>query len=89
MAYDVSADGIGLALPFPAPEGTVLVIEPVAVRGAPRAFRARVARCVLQEYVWFHGCAFIDPLSEGQLRAWLPGLRGDTGSGGQAIDTAP
>jgi hypothetical protein len=88
MAYDVSAGGVGLALPFPAPEGAVLVIEPVAVRGPARSFRARVARRVLQAYVWFHGCAFLDPLNAEQLRAWLPACA-DTFSGGLTSDPAP
>jgi hypothetical protein len=88
MAYDISAGGVGLALPFPAPEGAVLVLEPVAVRGPARSFRARVARRALQAYVWFHGCAFLDPLSAEQLRAWLPEC-GDAFPGGQATGTAP
>jgi PilZ domain len=90
MAYDVSAHGIGLALPFPVPEGAVLVIEPLALRGPRRAFRARVARCVLQEYVWFHGCAFLEPLSEEQLRMWTPDVgRGASQAGGQPFPRHP
>jgi hypothetical protein len=87
MAYDVSAGGVGLALPFPAPKGAVLVIEPLAVCGAPRIFRARVARRVQREYVWFHGCEFLEPLSEEQLRAWLPDLRPVRAADGQPTGT--
>jgi hypothetical protein len=81
MAYDVSANGVGLALPFPVPEGTVLVIEPLALGGLRRAFRARVARRMLQEYVWFHGCTFLEPLAKAELQMWLPDVRRSAGPG--------
>ena len=71
MAYNVSRAGVGLALPFPVPPGTVLEIQLQSVRKAAERYRARVARCRLQKFVWFHGCAFTERLSEADLRAWL------------------
>src|SRR5438874_12095989 len=53
MVYNISATGIGLALPFPALVGRVLAIEPRRPRSAGMRLRARVVRCALQEYVWF------------------------------------
>jgi hypothetical protein len=77
MVYNISASGIGLALPFPGLLGTVLVIQPRRAR-TPRTFlRARVARCALQEYVWFHGCEFLTPLSQKELERWLDEFRAE------------
>jgi hypothetical protein len=70
MIYNISATGIAVALPFPAPTGTVLVIEPRRPAGR-RRWRARVVRGGLREYVWFHGCQFVDRLGEDELRRWL------------------
>src|SRR5439155_863663 len=50
MVYNISATGIGLALPFPALCGLVLVIEPRGCRSAGLRVRARVVRCALQQY---------------------------------------
>jgi hypothetical protein len=69
MAYNISRGGIGMALPYPVQVGTVLVVEPWGQTRA-RAVRARVVRCVPMDFVWFHGCALMDPLSEEELQAW-------------------
>jgi hypothetical protein len=71
MAYNVSLAGVGLALPFPVPSGSILEIELRAVRRAGKRYRARVARCQLQKIVWFHGCEFADLLNEAELLEWL------------------
>jgi hypothetical protein len=75
MIYNVSATGVGLALAFPAGIGTVLVIEPRRRAGGLR-LRATVVRCDLQEYVWFHGCQFIEPIREAEFPRCLDILRG-------------
>jgi len=77
MVYNISAGGIGLALPFPALVGRVLVIEPRRARSGGMRLRARVVRCGLQQYVWFHGCEFVTPLGAEGLRSWLDELRAE------------
>jgi hypothetical protein len=72
MAYNISATGIAVALPFPALLGTVLEIERRSLRGGGRSLRARVVRCRLERCVWFHGCAFEERLSDLELQTWLP-----------------
>jgi hypothetical protein len=81
MVYNISAGGIGLALPFPAVAGSILVIEPRGRRRAPMPLRARVLRCGLQKFVWFHGAEFVAPLGEEELEWWLTELRADRSSG--------
>ncbi len=76
MVYNISAAGIGLALPFPAMRGMVLTLEPRRRRGPALSACARVVRCGLREYVWFHGAEFLTPLSEEELGHWLIALRG-------------
>jgi hypothetical protein len=70
MAYNLSVSGIGIGLLYPLPQGTIVQIEPRGWRGA-RGMRARVVRSTLESYVWFHGCEFLQPLTEDELRAWL------------------
>jgi hypothetical protein len=70
MAYNVSRNGIGMALPYPVQIGTVLVVEPLGKKKV-RPLRARVVRVVPEEFVWFHGCAFVNLLSEEEVQAWL------------------
>jgi len=77
MAYNISATGIAVALPFPALRGLELVIEPRRGRSARLRMRARVVRCGLREYVWFHGCDFAARLSDEELLRWLSALRGE------------
>jgi hypothetical protein len=81
MVYNVSARGIGLALPFPAPAGAVLVIERRTARRSGTVCRARVVRCRLESYVWFHGCTFLDPLGAEELAGWVEELGAKTVSG--------
>jgi hypothetical protein len=77
MVYNISSTGIGLALPFPALVGRVLVIEPRRPRVTGMRLRARVVRCALQQYVWFQGCEFVTPLSDEELGRWLDEFRAD------------
>lgn len=81
MVYNISSAGVGLALPFPAPPGTVLVIEPRRRRGPALSARARVVRSSLREYVWFHGAEFLVPLGEEAFARWLAELRAGRDSG--------
>jgi hypothetical protein len=76
MVYNISAKGVGLALPFPAMPGMILVIEPGRRSGGMRLC-ARVVRSGLRQYVWFHGCEFTEPLGEEGLRRWLVALRAE------------
>ncbi len=71
MIYNLSSTGLGLALPFPALSGTILQIEPRRGGKQPLRLRARVVRCALQKYVWFHGCELVTPLGEAELQQWL------------------
>jgi hypothetical protein len=87
MLYNISATGVGLALPFPAPVGAVLTVEPRRRRPAGMRLRARIVRGGLEKFVWFHGCAFVAPLSEGELRRWLTHLCPGPFSGG--FDESP
>src|SRR5690349_11952259 len=64
MVYNISTTGVGLALPFPAPPGMVLLIEPRRPRGPVLSARARVVRSGLRQYVWFHGAEFVVPLED-------------------------
>ena len=72
IAYNISATGIGIALPLPLWRGVSLVIEPHAMPGA-RPLRAEVAHVHPLEWAWLCGCQLADPLSERELRAWLVG----------------
>jgi hypothetical protein len=70
MLYNISTHGLGLALPCPVAQGTVLVVEPL---GRDRAWRlrARVTRSALTAFVWFHGCELVEPLSQDELERWI------------------
>jgi hypothetical protein len=70
IAYDVSAAGIGIALPYPLATGTVLVIEP---QGPPpvRAVQVRVVRLAPVAFLWFCGCELTVPLCDAELKAWV------------------
>ncbi len=72
IAYDVSASGIGVALPFCPPAGTVLEIEPWELPGVgPLAVRVVHARPL--EHLWLCGCECEVPMTPGELRGWLAG----------------
>jgi PilZ domain len=78
MVYNLSASGVGLALPFRAAAGMLLLIEPWGLPGA-RPLLARVVRSATVEFAWFHGCELAEPLGDDELRAWLPPVvRGST-----------
>jgi hypothetical protein len=66
IVYNISTNGIGIALPCPVAEGTVLLIEPWRW-GADHVLRARVVRWVPVSFLFFHGCEFLEPLSEAEL----------------------
>ncbi len=88
IAYDLSAVGIGIALPYPLAPGTTIVIEPWELPAA-RPLEARVVRFVPVAHLWFCGCELTARLRDDELRAWLgkpawlpeqPGVR--VGAGG-------
>ncbi len=69
IAYDLSAAGIGLALPYPLAVSTALVVEP---RGfASRPLEARVLRVSPVSHLWFCGCELATRIGEAELRLWL------------------
>ncbi len=70
MTYDVSARGIGVAILYPLPLDTVLIIDKFGRNGAP-TLRAKIVRSVPLEFVWLHGCQLMTPLGEAELREWL------------------
>jgi hypothetical protein len=70
IAYDLSARGIGLALPYPLSIGTPLLIEPVGLSAA-RPLAARVIRFHPVSYLWFCGCELDESLHGDALQAWL------------------
>jgi hypothetical protein len=70
MAYNISARGIGVALTYPVQPGTNLLIELLGWNQG-QGVRARVVRSILDGFVWFHGCEFINPLNKEQLQGWL------------------
>src|ERR1700722_18191301 len=75
IAYDLSAAGIGVALPYPLAVGTVLVIEPVGLAGTTK-LEAEVVRLTPVSYLWFCGCALSRRLSDAELQIWLAGAGG-------------
>ena len=70
IAYDISATGIGIVLPFHLRLGTGLQIEPSGLPGA-RALRARLVHSRPVDFVWFCGCEFFSRLSDTELKTWL------------------
>jgi hypothetical protein len=70
IAYNISATGVGITLPYAPPAGTVLEVE---AWGAPaaRPVLARVVRAAPAAFLWFCGCEFVTPLAPDELRAWL------------------
>ena len=69
MVYNISRNGIGLALTYPVRPGTILLIEPLAPRACP--VRARVVRCTVEGFVWFHGCELLLSLTDTELQTWI------------------
>ncbi len=72
MAFNISAKGIALALPFPVPIGAVLLIDQRSPRRGLGPRRARVVRSRLERWVWFYGCSFEERLPDDEVQTWLP-----------------
>jgi hypothetical protein len=70
IAYNVSATGIGVGLPYQVDPGTILVIQPWC-RSNLHVVRARVVRSQLINFLWFHGCELTEPLGSEELQKWL------------------
>jgi hypothetical protein len=66
IVYNISECGIGIALPCPLNEGTLLIIEPWRW-GHGRSLCARVVRSAPVSFLFFHGCELIERLSEREL----------------------
>src|SRR2546422_1039619 len=63
IAYNVSAGGIGIALPLPLRPGTGVMVGPWTLPGA-RPLRVRVVHSSPLEYVWLCGCELAEPLTD-------------------------
>jgi hypothetical protein len=72
IAYDVSAVGVGVALPLPLQPGTTLEVQAADSR-ATRPLRARVVYATPLEFVWLCGCELIDRLGDDEMQGWLAG----------------
>jgi hypothetical protein len=70
ITSDLSIFGVGVALTYPILPGKTLIIEPLG-NYRLRTLRARIVRCVQREFVWFHGCEFMNPLTDEELSSWL------------------
>jgi c-di-GMP-binding flagellar brake protein YcgR len=72
MAYNISATGIGMALPIKLQEGTVLRIQAWRL---PQAcpLQVRIVRTTPVEFLWFTGCQFLNRLSDADLTVWRRG----------------
>ncbi len=74
IAYNISVTGIGITLPVPMPEGTVLEIEAWELPRA-RKLRVRVVQSKQVDFLWFCGCELTSRLSEAEVRTWQMGPR--------------
>jgi hypothetical protein len=74
IAYDVSARGVGVALPVRMAKGTLLTIHAFEL---PRAcpLQVRVVQAKQVEFVWFTGCELLTKLTPAELRTWRSGPR--------------
>ena len=69
---DISQSGIGLAISRPFSCATVLTVKLQAADGSIRGTAQVVVKHVRQEPAgWFHGCSFVNRLTEGELQALL------------------
>jgi hypothetical protein len=72
IAYNLSATGVGVALPIRLPIGTVLTIQAWNLPRA-RPLAVRVVRVTPVEHAWFAGCELLERLSDGDLQIWCNG----------------
>ena len=70
IVYNISAIGIGIGLPCPVEPGTVLHVQPWSPSN-PKPVHARVVRSTLVNFLWFHGCSLLEPLSPDELQRWV------------------
>lgn len=72
IVLDISTGGIGLVLGYRFDRGTPLICElRNSTRTHMKLLRMRVAHVTAQDDCWVHGCAFLEPLNEDELQAFL------------------
>lgn len=76
ITSNISTSGICLAIPMSVAIGSTLVLEPWGPKNYG-VFKARVIRTWMESFVWFHGCEFLEPLTEEQLKSWLDGVEAE------------
>jgi hypothetical protein len=65
---DRSVGGLGLYLPFAAPQGAILRVHPALAQGpAPMSVEVQVRHCRPHEQGFFTGCRFVQSLPWNQL----------------------
>ena len=72
IAYNISATGIGVALPIALPEGTVLTVRAWELPGAGPLCVQVVHTRQVHDF-WFTGCEFPRLLTEAELFVWRTG----------------
>ncbi len=72
IAYNISAAGIGVALPVQLQEKTVLSIQALGLPGAC-PLQVQIVRTQPIEFLWFTGCKFLNRLSDADLTVWCSG----------------
>jgi hypothetical protein len=70
IAYNISTDGIGIGIAYAVEPGTVLYVHPWS-RSNAQPVRARVLRSTQVNFLWFHGCELLEPLSPDEVKRWL------------------
>ncbi len=70
IVYDISSIGIGIGLQYHLEPVTVLEVRPWS-RSNPKPVRARVVRSTLVNFLWFHGCSLLEPLTAEELQRWV------------------
>lgn len=72
IVLDISTGGIGLVLAYRFDRGTPLHCElRNAARTLTKLLRMQVVHVIAQDDCWVHGCAFVEPLNEDELQAFL------------------
>jgi hypothetical protein len=72
IAFNISATGIGLAVPALLPRGTALDVQAWDLAGA-RPLRVKVIHARQVEFAWFTGCELHERLSDAELLIWRGG----------------